>query len=310
METTSSHLGVKTDIPGWVKDLQKEWAGQSKTLDAPTAFMSKANRGLAAIEVIKKLLPDRVKQVPPIHVCEVGIGLKSDTIIQPYEPYVLAAQFESMRADYRLTLIDMDKRPLDHIKTAKWMFMADYSTDNPWRHSEGEGWKAYLKALNIQDEIVKEETEGLIIFPGVDKRLFDQTLKQGGGYRKASLPQSLLTKIENNEIAFINDDIATTDLLSLGKIDFISCTNVMYQLSRAGQRLAMWNMAQAIHKSNGILFIDDVFDRSENISRSAFLPKAYGWLTEEEAKTTYDLSMSTWFEDDAYQSVVLQPIKD
>lgn len=279
MEDKADWLPKKSDYREGKKQFAREQEFQSNIL-----------HGRDAIKILRtKVLPTLNH---PLSFLLVGVGLEGPVFKCPYEPYNIAAFLEHSGVQYGATLLDKDPITLDDIKkrTRVILPLSDYSTNHDYQSA----WKDYLTWVGEPEQVahvlddniqpVAEKARSLV------RKVDDELAK---GVLTAPVPDELIRKIQQGEIQLVSGDIATSDQLPFGPFDFIACTNVFYQMTEIGQKLALANIADQL-TSSGILLIDDrrsypipsMFNakNQEYTGTSSILPKYGGWLTDDKLK--------------------------
>src|SRR3989344_9287726 len=208
MERRQLGLALPADTPQWVVDLRSTYS-EPEPPKSISALMSGPERGINAADFIRESLIPRLK-IDRVRICDIGIGLKSWFISQPWEPYVIASQLESHGIDYDMTLVDIDKRALEHVRESESVYISDTMLNNLFVGFRKVGWERYLFALKIESQYITEQEEGLKLFPGEEKEEFLEDL-YSGGYHKAPIPAGFQAKLKNNEVQLVNANIATID---------------------------------------------------------------------------------------------------
>jgi SAM-dependent methyltransferase len=145
-------------------------------------------------------------------------------------PFEIAALLENMCFfDYRMTLIDINKRNLE---TAQ-------KRDEIFTHEPTAEWKAYLQRT-AQCKEIKSKPDEISL--------------------SAKIPETFRRKRSEGEIKFTVGDAVTTDFRQHEPFDMIECFNVLCYIDKQHKDatlLALYNLVSAL-QPGGILLIDDV----------------------------------------------------
>lgn len=102
----------------------------------------------------------------------------------------------------------------------------------------------------------------------------------------AYVPDTLMKKIEDGDLNFIRNDIATVDVKVIPFLyDFVSCINVLYLLSMQGQQLALRNISECMNLG-GLLYLNSrSVEITDEIRKGLYtgmplFTEQDGWLTD------------------------------
>ena len=270
--------------PPWLPDIKEYQPGEQvfPNLEHQTAVM----RGSWAIDVLRRKIIPYLSSSRKLNLLVVGVGLNDLHFRCPYEPYRIAGFLESEKIDYSMAIVDKNDQVINDLRRRKKILLPlnDYRN----RANSRKAWKEYLAYIGENSNVthnLDEDVKFVDRLQGMELSEAQQELREG--LLTASVPMSFREKLTNGQIQLIKSDIAKTGLKRLNQFNFIACTNVLYLLSEAGQKLALFNMAQAL-PDKAIMLINsrrgaDIPPRYERrkYTGAALLPEYDGWLTTE-----------------------------
>lgn len=267
--------------------MQPDWVEQAKSkyiLD-PTYFgkgTTNIHRGITIVNFLKKNLNYFSKN--SLQIVIIGIGSQNGPIICSYEAPFIAAYLESKNVDYEMILIDKNKQSLEDL-------MHQQSLVVPFAHLDENIYKQFYKELKgpyynyhtakkRKSAWRKYQTwieEGTI---DIFSPRHDIKVEKGYGIHYkiglevANLPAGFIKRRNEGKIQAIIGDIATVKLPKIK--DLVTTTNILYHLDEPSQKLAMWNISQAMQEGS-LIYITDCLKHFTPI-----LKKFGGWISEEE----------------------------
>jgi hypothetical protein len=265
--------------PMWVTEARSRY-DPSKCLNLPEVNTeTEFTRGFHAIGVLEKKV--LLGSEDTIKLLLVGVGLYADTgaciygplrtIKCPYEPYTISAFLESQGREYKMLIVDRDKRITEDISKRTKIYI--HSQTN------GESWSSYLGNTRQSDRTIHKLEDGLNLHEDVLGNDFLLNLYLRQGFKVAYIPESFKEGLEKGDVCILRGDIATADLSTYGKFDFISCMNIMYILTEDGQKLAMFNLARSLADTGSILINDFEYGYANPL-----LPRQGGWFDKEKQR--------------------------
>jgi hypothetical protein len=218
-------------------------------------------RGLEAASVLE----EHFKGVSPISVLVVGLGYSSGVLTCPYETYQIAAFLESSQVDYSMTLVDKNHQAINEIKNRRQVVIpaSDYYTHQPYRNA----WNIYLNRTKQSSRLIHALSPDIGIKSGMSEMERDELTKIiDQGFLVAPVPNSFLANLKAGKIHTLNEPIELVDFSRFKPFNFVTCTNLLYLLSEAGQKLTLANISQVMEKGGKILI---------NCRNGAYMPPGY-----------------------------------
>lgn len=234
--------------PSYIAAAAKNYFGPPHQYSRETSF----TRGDAALEVLDEILPN----IPKPNILVVGLGYDSDVVRCSYEHYKIAAHVEAAGKDYSMTLVDVDEGVIEDVKRRKRIFIeSNHATRLYWDEEArlSKSWGMYLSDTGQQHSVTFKPMEGLHFTDDYNDGL---GLIQGIAY--ANIPPVFERKLQDDEVTFLNTDIATAPINETGPFDFVNIMNVIYLLSPEGQQLTIANIVRSM-KVGGFLMLNDLY---------------------------------------------------
>lgn len=263
----------------WLIDAAENYFGPESYNSLETAFI----RGDVTLPLIEGVL----SRVPVPNILVTGLGYDAGSILCSYEHYKIAARVEAAGRDYRMTLVDIDPNIIDDVKRRNKVFVSLLQRYTGMQDPVNvQSWQKYLSDTRQQQRITKAPMEGLHF---ANTYVADEGLQRGVAY--ADVPAGFARKLQADEIAFVNSDIATAQLGELGSYDLVSIMNVLYMIPPEGQQLAIANIVASM-KVGGLLVVNDIL-----FSRHPLLTvfDDEGWLDDEKMSDLgLELEQTLW----------------
>jgi hypothetical protein len=226
-------------------------------------------RGQYALDALETLVNPPSDR--PLRILEVGIGYENDMFKCPndcpYEPYRISSYLEFRGIDYQMVIVDLDERVVEDLKRRTTVYVSSNQLDT-FRHRPT--WEQYLCWTNQEGKSWTASVSGQSV-RGNELIISDGALATGDAYEffeAAAVPSSFRSKMDNGEVVVLQGDVATVDLSGYDPFDMVVCMNVLYQLDKDGQTLALYNMARAL-SIGGVLVIDN-YDSEELMRELGF----------------------------------------
>lgn len=253
MELPSQSTETK---PDWVKQLLA-----SHESNFPQNDSTNLSRAFESADVLKLILVNLdIKTLAVL-----GPGFNSRGILQTVVPPVLAARLGNLnKPDFRMIVVDIDKRLPEVVRKPSIYVLLN-------TEEQKRDWQKYLTESKQEDWLVVDNEP--------DLELSDERVKQWRQrypIHAAHVPEIYKHYLQTGRITTVVKDIAMGEWAGLASLDYIDCCHVLMHLSAAAQKLALWQISQAL-RQDGFVLIDDRDRGSSNV----LFEQNGGWLGDE-----------------------------
>lgn len=165
----------------------------------------------------------------------VGAGASNYLDVTAFDLYEAVAYLEGHNIGYgTLDVVDITAEAIESVRMSTRFFFSSHKLQN---------WPSLAKSFDVNWETYLRYTNQ-----------FEPNSRHSGEIYAAGIPNSLEQKINRKKVGLATGDISTTALpLSGKKYDLVVCRSVLYHLSEAGQKLALYNMSNAMTKDAVLL---------------------------------------------------------
>ncbi len=242
------------ETPVWLEEAESLYQTQEYVVNV-TSFA----RGNVEIEVLdREVIPNLDGR---LKILLVGAGIGQDDILCCLMPYRIAAHLEGKGIDYEMTIVDLNPKVIEDLRTREELFVAGWHFGLTEEDNLLEEWNKYLADTGQTGEIIHERREGLVFLDYIEERVYEPHITPESyleeGVFCARVPASFTRGLEEGRVTLIHSDIADPGLeLPEDYFDFTSCYEVLYQCSQSGQMLAMMAMALSLNE-RGVAVVSD-----------------------------------------------------
>lgn len=290
-------LGI--GIPSWIQAAHAEYQ------PTPVAHVSTETdilRGGPIIKVIDRILPT-VNHAP--RVLLVGLGYDNEPLMGCVEPFKVAAHLEGRGIDYRMTLVDIVPDVIADVRNKTTVYVSARQYSGEVLESMDREWNKYLSDTKQAGRILFENEPGMQFYDYLlnsppDAYMTAELYLKRGVYAASVSPQ-FRTKLASGEIKLVEGDIAKADIGDPEGYDAVELTNVLYLMPRAGQQLALGNVARNT-RQGGLILLNDI----GGYSGTPVFPRLGGWLDDKKMDDLQLTVEEVLFSKNTSETVILK----
>lgn len=269
-----------SDRPKWIIDAARDYYDRQGTASLETNIQSTTPLLSVLSEYVLPTFTPRDK----FSILEVGIGQEAHLIRCPYEPYRIAGLLEYHGKDYQIALVDKNKEVLNDVERRRNLFLLQVGQDSYYSsediQAEDKAWNEYLSHTNQNERMTYYPTDQLYFAEWLKDH--ERTNFLARGVRSATIPKGFQRRLEKGQIPLVRGDIATTNINLRGQSPYnlIVTQFVFPYLRENGQKLALYNLAQAV-REGGYIVVDEL--KMIMAWMNFFFKGQYGgWVTDKE----------------------------